>query len=109
SMKSLLFALLFFTALPASARSQAVYDDLSPDQTEAVFLVPIGPWNDRVSELSRYYRRVLHLDVRVLPAFVPSAASWDAKRLQWSAESLIGELIEREERRLGSNRVAVIA
>ena len=84
-------------------------DSRTPAQRDGVYLVPMSVPPERSAGLQRYYHEVLHLDVQVLPPFSPSLAAWSADRRQWSAEAVAGELIEREEDRLRSGRVVVIA
>src|SRR5262245_4746705 len=98
-----------FLAAFAGMSSLMHLEDAPAVRPDGVYLVPMSISTERIVELQRYYHDALRLEVKVLPSFSPVLASWSAERRQWSAESVVGELIEREEDRLRSGRVAVIA
>jgi YD repeat-containing protein len=102
-MKSLLIVLVVGVSLCAQPSG-------GPGAGDAVFLVPVSAPLERLTELQRYYRDALHLNVQILPPFEPSLRSWDAQQRRWSAEAVVEELLEREAPRLrGGGSMAIIA
>lgn len=76
----------------------------------AVFLVATSAAAaTHVPDLQRYFRETLRLDLQELPIITPGPSTWNADRRQRSAEALIQQLIEREETRLRTGRIVVIA
>lgn len=81
---------------------------MATPRVEIYFLPIITPSAERIVELQRYCRTVLHVETAVLPTFRPSLTAWDPAVREWSAEALADQVIEHEETRLRDARVVVI-